>query len=154
MLSKERKKASIHSPAYSAADFLEGSPLLQIWALNRGRGRPLGTGHWCLRNGRPNSEISRNPNLLLMKFILLRVWRLGWGEGCIRHSEPVGLSGVFMKMKSDIQHSATLSPSVVKNRNCQDSACLNISLFSRLNLERSSFTFSNLYDVALCFQKL
>lgn len=40
---------------------------------------------------------------------------------------------------------------MVKHRH-KGSAYLNVSLFSRLNLERSSFTFSNLHSVTVCFQ--
>lgn len=42
---------------------------------------------------------------------------------------------------------------MVKHRH-KGSAYLNVSLFSRLNLERSSFTFSSLYSVTVCFQTL
>lgn len=56
-----------------------------------------------------------------------------------------------MKMKTNIKLLSPLSPSVVKNRNREDSAYPSVSLFSRLNLERGSFTFSNLYRVTSCF---
>lgn len=170
MLSKERKRASSHSLACSAADLLGGSPFCKsggplscsapgfeqrVCVCVGGGGRLVGTGPASFKSGRSDSAMSTKPNgLHLLKSKLLGRWRTGWGEGCLRHSELAGPSGVFMKMETHTQHSAPLSPSVLKNRNCQDSACLNISLFSHLNLERSSFTFFNLYGVALCFQKL
>lgn len=78
----------------------------------------------------------------------------GGAKGGERHGEPVGASGVFIKMKSPHPECGSFKSSCGENTDFKHSAYLNVSLFSRLNLERSSFTFWNLYSVTLCFQKL
>ena len=66
------------------------------------------------------------------------------GEG---HGEPLGASGVFSNVPASIPSVAPLNLPAVATHTARTPAHLNVSLFSPLNLERSSFTFWSLSRV-------
>lgn len=75
---------------------------------------------------------------------------VGLGKG---RGEAAGASGVSVKMTTSIPNVVPLSLRARGTENWKEAAYLIVSLFGCSNLERSSFTFSSLYSVTLCFQK-
>ena len=168
MLSKERKRANTYSrvsfrsdstnlPGATRFPNLEEPRAAASRALRGGRGQAAwARGPGVRERGGRGSEISRTLHFLFpVKLVLLGADDV---RGGVRGWEKAGRARGhfcwrFHGKEDQPPERGSFKASRGGNRDWKDAAYLNVSLFRRLNLERSSFTFSSLWGVTLCFQK-